>query len=161
MTGGAGEPSDFLERAPRAKRPERLRSMDAFGGDGRGDEPCGSDGGSGIGAEKVGGGMSMDDVVGVDSKCSGVFWNSARVPFSVSSRHRTPRFDFDGDFFFAGEYCTPFFTAIIFLRRGDAFIGDDVRCGASVRVGTGASDNGRMGDGSIILTGFRLLGVPL
>jgi hypothetical protein len=39
MTRGAGEPSDFFERAPSAKRPERLRSTDGFGGDGIGEEP--------------------------------------------------------------------------------------------------------------------------
>jgi hypothetical protein len=57
--------------------------------------------------------------------CSGVIWNSTRVPFSVSSRHRTPRF-LDGDFFFIGENWTPFLTPPIFRRRGEAFIGEEV-----------------------------------
>jgi hypothetical protein len=39
IVGGAGEPSDFLDNAPRAKRPARLRSTDALGGDGIGEEP--------------------------------------------------------------------------------------------------------------------------
>lgn len=159
MVGGAGDPSDFFESAPRAKRPDRFKSTDAFGGDGIGDDSYCSGDGAVMGAENVGGGMSIEEVVGV-SMCSGVFWNSASVPFSVSSRHRTPRFDLDGDFFLIGENCTPFFTAIIFFRRGDPFIGDDVRCGASARVGNVGIASDRIGDGSIMFTGFLLFGVP-
>ena len=44
--------------------------------------------------------MSMEELVGVPSMGCGVVWNSASVPFSVSSRHLTPRLTFDGDFFF-------------------------------------------------------------
>ena len=39
MTGGAGEPSGLFERAPSAKRPDRLRSKDGLGGDSIGEDP--------------------------------------------------------------------------------------------------------------------------
>ena len=39
IVGGAGDPSDFFDRAPRANRPDRLRSTDAFGGEGMGEDP--------------------------------------------------------------------------------------------------------------------------
>lgn len=104
---GIGDPSAFLERKPAAKRLEAdrdLMSMDVVGGTGIGDEPPWGTG-SGTYAEKVGGGgISIEELVGVDSICSGVL-KSASVPFSLSSRHRTPRLAFDGDvgLFLAGE----------------------------------------------------------
>jgi hypothetical protein len=158
MGRGTGEPSDRLERAPTANRDEPLRSTDAFGGDGMGEDPLASSACAGMGAEKVGGDSSIEEVVGVPSTCSGVFWNSARVPFSVSSLQRTPRLVFDGDLFLIGENWTPFFTPPIFLLRGDDFTGDELRCGASVSIGKAS---GRIGDGAMMLTGFRLFGVPL
>ena len=128
---GNGDPSAFLERKPAAKRLEAVRGLisnDVVGGAGMGEEPASLVTGSGTYAENVGGGISNDESVGVDSTCSGVL-KSARVPFSLSSRQRTPRLVFDGDvgLFFAGENCTPFLTATIFLRRGEAFMGEEVR----------------------------------
>jgi hypothetical protein len=124
---GAGEPSDRLERAPIANREELLRSTDTFGGEGIGEDPLASNVGIGIEEENGGGGSgnSTDEVVGVLCTCSGVFWNSARVPFSVSSLQRTPRLLLDGDFFLIGENWTPFFTPPIFRRRGEDFMGDE------------------------------------
>jgi hypothetical protein len=70
---GAGEPSKRLERAPIANRDELLRSTDAFGGDGIGEEPCASGADVGIDEEKGTGGSSTDELVGVPCMCSGVF----------------------------------------------------------------------------------------
>ena len=76
MVGAVGEPSDFFDRKPAWKRLERgFRSMDVCGGVGIGEESVRS--GSAIMLERVGGGISIDEVVGVVSICSGVAWNSA------------------------------------------------------------------------------------
>ena len=105
---GIGDPSDFFDRKPAAKRldAERgLMSMDVVGGAGMGEDPASWTTGSGTYAENVGGGgISIEELVGVDSMCSGVL-KSARVPFSLSSRQRTPRLAFDGDvgLFLVGE----------------------------------------------------------
>ena len=115
ITGRTGGLLDVFDRAPSANLFERLRSNEAFGGVGIGEDPFCSVEGTVMGAEKIGGGSSMDELVGVDSTCSGVFWNSASVPFSVSSLQRTPRLALVGDFFFIGENWTPFFTAVILL----------------------------------------------
>ena len=77
--------------------------------------------------ENVGaGGMfrSVDDISGVRFFCCGVFSNSARVPCSVSSRHRTPLLSaLPGDFFL-GVKETPFLVAVAFRRFGDARTGE-------------------------------------
>jgi hypothetical protein len=73
IMGGAGDPSAFFDSAPRAKRPARLRSTDAFGGEGMGDDPFWSGADTVMGIEYVGVGISTDDAVGVVSTCSGVF----------------------------------------------------------------------------------------
>ena len=104
---GIGDPSDFFERKPAAKRLDAVRglmSSEVVGGAGMGEEPASLTSGAGAYGENVGGGMSNDEPVGVDSTCSGVL-KSARVPFSLSSRQRTPRFDFVGEvgLFLAGE----------------------------------------------------------
>ena len=70
---GAGEPSDRLERAPIANRDALLRSTDAFGGEGIGEEPLASYTGAGMEEANGGGGSSTDELVGVPSTCSGVF----------------------------------------------------------------------------------------
>lgn len=79
-------------------------SKDVVGGAGMGEEPESLASGAGAYALNVGGGKSNEELVGVDSTCSGVL-KSARVPFSLSSRHRTPRLAFDGEvgLFLAGE----------------------------------------------------------
>ena len=104
---GIGDPSAFFERKPAAKRLDAVRglvSRDDVGGAGMGEEPASLATGSGTYPENVGGGMSNEELVGVDSTCSGVL-KSASVPFSLSSRQRTPRLAFDGDvdLFFTGE----------------------------------------------------------
>ena len=104
---GIGDPSDFFERKPAAKRLDAVRglmSSEVVGGAGMGEEPASLISGAGEYEVNVGGAMSNDELVGVDSTCSGVL-KSARVPFSLSSRQRTPRLDFDGEvgLFLAGE----------------------------------------------------------
>jgi hypothetical protein len=90
-----GEPSDFFVKKPAAKRLVRgLISKDVVGGAGIGDEPGSEAAGAEMGAEKVGGGASTEELVGVDPTWSGVLWKSAKVPFSLSSRQRTPRLAF-------------------------------------------------------------------
>jgi hypothetical protein len=156
-----GEPSDFFVKKPAAKRLARgLISNDVVGGAGIGDEPGSEAAGAEMGAEKVGGGASIEELVGVDPTWSGVLWKSARVPFSLSSRQRTPRLVFWGDdgFFFTGENWMPFLTVTVFLRRGEPLIGVPVRCGASANEGMGSD---LIGDGPITFTGFLLFGVPL
>lgn len=101
LTREPGEPSERLESAPSANRDEPLRSTEAFGGVGIGEEPPESYVGTGIPVENIGGGLA--GFAGELWRGSGVFWNSARVPFSVSSLQRTPRLALDGDFFLAGE----------------------------------------------------------
>jgi hypothetical protein len=100
-----GDPSERLESAPTAKRDEPFKSTEALGGVGIGEEPP-LPSYVAIGMDVVGyagGDLPMAGFVGVPARCSGVFWNSARVPFSVSSLQRTPRLVFDGVFFFIGE----------------------------------------------------------
>jgi hypothetical protein len=69
----AGEPSDFFVKKPAAKRLDRgLISRDVVGGAGIGEEPGSEVTGAEMGAEKVGGGASIDELVGVDPTWSGV-----------------------------------------------------------------------------------------
>jgi hypothetical protein len=94
--------------------------------------------------------MARAGFVGVPATCCGVAENSARVPFSVSSFQRTPRLVLEGDFFFfIGENWTPdCLTLPINFRRGDDFIGDEVRCDESAIAGNDSLGIaiGRMGE---------------
>jgi hypothetical protein len=124
--GGGGEPSDFLERKPAWKRfAFGLSSIDGSGAAGVGEEPSESFETSParyagrLGSTTL---LSKDEISGVESIFWGVFSKSAKAPDSVSSRHRTLRFD--GDFFF-GVNEMPFFTITAFLRLGDDFMGEE------------------------------------
>ena len=154
--GATGEPSDFLDKKPVRNLLERgLMSREASGGIGMGEELFES--GTGMRLDSTGGGNSTEELVGVDSIGCGVAWNSARVPSSVSSLHRTPRLrPLIGDFFL-GVNWIPFFATPSFRLLGDAFTGEEVRWGESTRVGIAT---GRIGDGPMMFTGFLLLGVP-
>lgn len=99
---------------------------------------------------------SMDEDSGVGFVRCGVFSNSASVPSSVSSRHRTPLFSpFPGDFFF-GVNETPFFATVGLRRFGDARIGEPK---FEVFANEGAM-MGFSGDGPPKATCFFRLGVP-
>ena len=69
----------------------------------------------------VGSVMLSSEASGDGAIFNGVFSNSASTPESVSSFHLTPRLE--GDFFF-GVNDIPFFPVMVFLRRGEAFIGE-------------------------------------
>lgn len=150
----SGDPSDRLDRKPAWNRLERgLMSIEGSGGVGTGDElPCRD-----LVNERVGG-SSVEEASGVEWMARGVAWNSARVPFSVSSFQRTPLFNpFAGDIFF-GVKVTPFLAPPIFRRLGDAFNGEDMNgCGGSSRLGLGNTLNG---DGPSKFAAFLCFGVP-
>jgi hypothetical protein len=150
-----GDPSDFFDKKPAWKRLERgMRSMDGSGGVGIGEEPCFT------GSENDGGAaISAEEISGVASSALGVAWNSASVPFSVSSRHLTPLFSpLIGDFFF-GVKLTPFLALPNLARlRGDDFIGEGAANSVlSVKLGLGIA---LRGDGPRRFTGPLRFGVP-
>ena len=130
--GGGGDPSDFFVRKPALNRLcLGFDSSDGMGGAGMGEEPvkskpstaC-SNGALMVVSEDWWTGDSENDASDLSSVRCGDFSNSASVPWSVSSRHRTPHFSsLPGDFFF-GVNDTPFLTAAAFRRLGEDRAGE-------------------------------------